>query len=80
MGDTTLIPKEPESGAASLDFSVPQGVAARIRFKQGASSSSIDQSRFPLGDGGLYQSPDFDSAANKVEINLEGGANSVNVR
>jgi hypothetical protein len=27
----------------------------------------------------LYQSPDFDSAANKVEINLEGGANSVKV-
>jgi hypothetical protein len=69
-----------ESGAASLDFSVPQGVAARIRFKQGASSSTIDQARFPLTDSGLYQSPDFDSATNKVEINLEGGANSVNVR
>jgi hypothetical protein len=76
-GPTTLV--DVESGAASLDFSVPQGVAARIRFKQGASSNSIDQARFPLTDGGLYQSPDFDSAANKVEINLEGGANSVSV-
>jgi hypothetical protein len=69
-----------ESGAASLEFNVPQGVAARIRFKQGASSSSIDLARFPLTDAGMYQSPEFETAANKVEINLEGGANSVNIR
>ncbi len=68
-----------ESGAASLEFSVPQGVGARIRVEQGASSLNIDQSRFPMLSGGLYQSADYDSAANKVEINLEGGANSVNV-
>jgi hypothetical protein len=70
-----------ESGAASIDISVPIGVAARIRAEQGASSMSIDQARFPLlsSAGGLYQSADYDSAANRVEINLDGGANSVNV-
>lgn len=75
---STLI--DVESGAASLEFVVPQGVAARVRLEQGASSSNIDQARFPLLGGNVYQSPDFDSAANKVEINLEGGANSVSVR
>jgi hypothetical protein len=69
-----------ESGAATLDLSVPQGVAARVRTRQGASSIQIDQTRFPLRDTGLYQSADYDTAANKVEINLSGGANTVNVR
>jgi hypothetical protein len=68
-----------QSGAAALEFSVPQGVAARVRFEQGASSTNIDLVRFPQLAGGIYQSPDFDSAPNKIEINLEGGANSVSV-
>jgi hypothetical protein len=71
-----------ESGAATVEMIVPEGVAARIRFEQGVSSIDIDEKRFPLvtSMSNLYQSPDFDSAANKVEINLEGGANSVKVR
>ena len=68
-----------ESGAATLDLSVPQGVAARVRVRQGASSIDIDKSRFPMRDTGLYQSADYDTAANKVEINLDGGANTVKV-
>ncbi len=71
-----------ESGAASIDISVPAGVAGRIRSEQGASSMNIDQTRFPLltNMSGLYQSADYDISANRVEINLEGGANSVTVR
>jgi hypothetical protein len=71
-----------ESGAATVEMVVPEGVAARIRSEQGASSINIDEKRFPLvtSMSNLYQSPDFDNAANKVEINLEGGANSVKVR
>jgi len=69
-----------ESGAATLNLSVPQGVGARLRVRQGASSVQVDQTRFPMRDGGLYQSADYDTAANKVEINLNGGANTVNVR
>jgi len=71
-----------ESGAATIDIEVPAGVAARIRCEQGASTMKIDQVRFPLLTtvGGIYQSPDYDSATNRAEINLEGGANSVTVR
>jgi hypothetical protein len=67
-----------ESGAASIELSIPEGVAARIRVEQGVSSVDIDESRFPTS-GSLRQSPDFDSAANRVEISLEGGANSVKI-
>lgn len=67
-----------ESGAATIDLLIPAGVAARIRVEQGASSVKIDESRFPA-QGQFYQSPDFENAANRVEISLEGGANSVSV-
>ncbi len=69
-----------ESGAASIDITIPQGVAARIRLEQGASAQNIDPSRFPQVTNGMYQSPNFDSAENRAEINLEGGANSVTIR
>lgn len=69
-----------EAGAASMDITIPQGVAARIRIEQGASAQNIDLARFPEITSGLYESPDFESAENKAEINLEGGANSITIR
>lgn len=69
-----------ESGAASLNITIPQDVAARIRLEQGASSQSIDTARFPQVGEGWYESPDFERAEHRAEINLEGGANSVIVR
>jgi hypothetical protein len=70
---------EINSGAATLDLNIPQGVALRLRTTLGASSFDIDQSRFPLQSSGFYQSADYESAANKAEINLDGGANTVKV-
>ncbi len=70
-----------ESGAASFDLLVPQGVGARIRVQQGASSIDIDEKRFPNvdADRSLYQSADYDNLPNQIEISLEGGASSVRV-
>ena len=89
MGASTLKVKLPanagntvldvESGAATLDLSVPQGVGARLRLKQGASTVNVDPSRYVMQDSGFYQSADYDTAANKVEIILNGGANTVKV-
>jgi hypothetical protein len=67
-----------ESGAASVDITVPEGMAARIEVEGGAMSVSVDP-RFAQIDNNLYQSPDFDGAANRAEIRLDGGANSVSV-
>jgi hypothetical protein len=69
-----------ESGAAMIDITLPEGVAGRIRMEQGASAQNIDLARFPNVTTSLYQSPEFETAANRVEINLEGGANTVNIR
>jgi hypothetical protein len=65
-------------GAASLTLEVPIGVAARIRSKMALGSSQIDESRFPRTFDG-YLSPDFEGAANRVDITIEGGVGSVKV-
>jgi hypothetical protein len=68
-----------ELGAASLDMLVPQGVAARIRAEQGVSAIEIDTVRFPYANG-IYESVDYSSAENKVDIMIQAGAGRVAVR
>jgi hypothetical protein len=66
------------SGAASVNVAVPEGVAARIRWRGGLSSISVNPARFQrFGDS--YQSPDYDTAPNKVDLDVEMGVGSVTV-
>ncbi|HEX7974301.1 MAG TPA: DUF5668 domain-containing protein [Anaerolineales bacterium] len=68
-----------ETGAAAVRILVPDGVSARIRARGGLSSINIDSRRFPpLGD--LYESPDFMTAANKVDLDIETGVGSIDIR
>lgn len=68
-------------GMANIDLSIPAGTAARVRVQQGASNVHIDRAIFQqLGnDPDLYQSSDFETNPNKVEISLEGGANNITI-
>ena len=68
-----------KSGAASVDLRVPKHVAARIQVSSGISSVKIDRARFPLTDG-AYKSPDYEAAANRIDIYIEGGVGSFDVR
>jgi hypothetical protein len=68
-----------EGGAASVAIRVPPGVAARIASQGGASSTKVDLTRFPRTAAG-YRSTDYDTAANRVEIQANMGAGSVEVR
>jgi Domain of unknown function (DUF5668) len=75
-GETTV---HAETGAASLEFEVPAGVAAQIRSKMALGSTQVDEARFPrVGD--LYQSPDYGTSANRVQIDVQGGMGSVRIR
>jgi hypothetical protein len=67
-----------EAGAARVDLRVPGGVAARIKASAGLASVTVDQTRFP-GFDNRYQSPDYDTAANKVDIDVETGVGAVTV-
>lgn len=69
-----------EAGAASVNIRVPSGVAARIRFDGGLTSMNVDVNRFPKNDSDFYQSPDYDLAQNRAEINIDGGLGAVTVK
>lgn len=65
-------------GAASMVMEVPAGVAARIRTKMAIGQVRIDEARFPRTGGG-YESPEFATATNRVDIEAEGGVGSLTV-
>jgi len=66
-------------GAASLEVIIPDGLSARIRASLGAADLKIDTSRFPR-NGSYYQSPDFETAANAVDMTIDAGAASIKVK
>ena len=67
-----------ESGAASIKLHVPQGVAASIHVSSALAGIHVDGARFPRAGGG-WRSPDWDTAAHKVEIEVETGVGSLDV-
>jgi len=66
------------SGAGNVVVSIPSGMAARIQATTGMGKVIIDP-QFSQIDKNTYQSPDFDTAANKVEITAKSGAGNVSV-
>jgi hypothetical protein len=67
------------SGAASLSLRVPEGVAARIRTQGALSSVTVDRDRFPRR-ADVFESPDYELAENKVDIRLDIGVGSIDIR
>jgi len=67
-----------EAGAASVTLRVPPDVAARVRFEGALASVSVDQNRFPR-TGAVYQSPDYDTAQNRIDIEVQAGIGSLQV-
>jgi len=66
------------SGAGNVVVHLPSGLAARIHVTSGVGKTTVD-ARFSKIDDHTYQSPDYDAAADKVEITLRSGAGSVSV-
>ena len=67
-----------ETGAAALIVEVPTGVAARIRSRMAIGSSQVDEARFPRTATG-FESADYAGAANRVDLDLQGGVGSIRV-
>ena len=65
-----------KSGAGNVIVHVPSGVAARIHASTGLGKAIVDP-QFSKTEVSTYQSPDFDSALNKIEIALHSGAGNV---
>lgn len=66
-------------GASTITLEIPPGVAAQIRYRGGLSTFNVDQSRFPLVAEDVYRSPDYATAQNKVDLDLETGVTTIQV-
>jgi hypothetical protein len=75
IGSNTVNAK---SGAGNVIVHVPSGIAARVHASSGLGKVIVD-TRFSKIDGKMYQSPDYDSATDKVEITANSGAGNVSV-
>lgn len=65
-----------KTGAGNVTVRIPNGIAARIHATTGLGKVTVDP-QFGQTDGDTYESPDFASAANRVELTLHSGAGSV---
>lgn len=75
---TGLTRLEVESGAASVDIRLPEGVAGRIKVKSGLAGISIDTNRFPRMND-IYQSHGYDLSENRADIDIQTGVGSVSI-
>ena len=64
---------------ANLEVIIPQGMAARVKAEVDLGTLNIDETRFPK-TGDYYQSPDFNTAQNRIELELDCALAAVQVR
>jgi hypothetical protein len=67
-----------EAGAASVLLRVPPGVAARISGGMALGCAHVDERRFPRSGAG-WASPDWATAANRVDVSFQGGVGGITV-
>lgn len=65
LPETGTVRADIRGGATEINIRIPEGVAARITNNSSLSSVDIDTDRFPKFDR-VYESPDFDTADNRV--------------
>jgi len=73
-----MVAAEIQMGAAEVKARIPQGVAARIRSKSGLAEIRVDTARFPRVGGG-YESPNFGTSENRVDLSIEAGVGKVSI-
>ncbi|MCL6615385.1 MAG: cell wall-active antibiotics response protein, partial [Firmicutes bacterium] len=85
VGRTTLtlpeegaIEAEIEGGVGETIVYVPKGMAARIRARQGL--GGIEVEGVFRRSGSEYLSPDYDTARNRVDLEIKGGVGRIAVR
>jgi hypothetical protein len=69
-----------ESGMAAVSVVVPAGVGARVRSAVGLGVVDVDEARFRPATSGGWETADYATAANRVDLDLRGGVGRVTVR
>jgi hypothetical protein len=74
------VPVRVSGGASDVTISRPAGVAARVRVGGGASALALDEQRFgAIGGETRLQTPDYDGAADRYDVEVSGGASKLAV-
>jgi len=74
------IPLRVLGGAEGLTIRHPKGVAARVYVSRGASGLVLDEQRHgALGSETSLQSPDYEHAAHRYDIEVSGGASGLTI-
>lgn len=68
------------SGAATVKLRLPREAAASIRGKMDLGSMNVDLARFPNRGFGIHQSENYAAATDRIELTIEGGVGSVEIR
>ena len=68
-----------KADVANVEVTIPQGVAAKLKVATDLTAFDIDESRFPR-KGAYYISPGFESAKNRVELELDCDIGRVQVK
>jgi hypothetical protein len=66
-------------GAGGVDVQVPSGVAARVQVQSTMAEVKVDRRRFPRVSSGAYESPEYETAENRVDLVVEATIGSVEV-
>ncbi|MBI3742394.1 MAG: hypothetical protein HY257_11665, partial [Chloroflexi bacterium] len=66
-------------GVGAISITIPPGVAARIRVNIGVGGVNVDTARFSKA-GEYYQSADFASAQNRLDLDASGGVGAITIR
>lgn len=76
-----VVPVRLSGGASKVSVRRPAGVEARVNVKGGAATLVFDEQSFDAVGGAVrLQSPGYDGATDRYEIELSGGASEVSIR
>ncbi len=64
--------------AANIEISIPKDVSVKVKPKTSLSAFSVNEDRFPR-NGDYYVSPDFDSAKNQLELEIDCNVSRVRI-
>lgn len=68
-----------KNAVSNVEITIPAGVSARIKAKTSMSALDIDEGRFPRR-GDYYISPNYDTAQNRIDLEIDSSLGRVELR
>jgi len=79
-GDVGAIPVEIDGGVGALHVVVPEGMAAQIHLDPGLGGVRVDTARFLKVNENLYRSADYEGASYRLDVDVNIGVGSIEVK